>query len=115
VNRKSTTPKPPGHLGTDARRFWSEIVTMFDLEPHDVKRLTIACDSLDRIDQARAAIKRDGVTTTTRFGEVKPHPAIAVWRDAAKLYLSAIRQMGVDLEQAGNSRLPQLHPIGKRA
>lgn len=91
-------PQPPSHLSASAKKFWREICGEFVLEVQDLRRLEIACTSLDRGSQSRVAIKKDGPTIVDRFGQVRPHPAVAIERDSAKLYLQAIRQMGVDVE-----------------
>ena len=114
-SKKQTAPQPPAHLSVEAKKFWREINSLFVLEVQDQRRLEIACTSLDRAAQARSAIAKDGATFADRFGQIRPHPAVAIERDAAKLYLQAIRQMGVDVEGANSVGLPTASPLRLKA
>jgi P27 family predicted phage terminase small subunit len=54
-----------------------------------------ACEAHDRMSQARDLLAREGITITTRHGEVRVHPAIAVERDARTAFVRAIRELGL--------------------
>jgi P27 family predicted phage terminase small subunit len=98
-------PLAPRHLSAAARRLWRDVLDEYHLEPHHLPVLQAACDSLDRMSQAQAAIKREGAFVTGRYG-AKAHPAIAVERDSRLAMLRAIRELGLDLEPPPDSRPP---------
>jgi hypothetical protein len=100
----SQQPSPPKYLGPAGSTFWRDVCELYHLEAPDLARLEIACDCLDRIGQAREVLAKDGLNRL----------ALAAWRDAIKLFLSSIRQMGVDLQQTASGRLPALHAPGKK-
>jgi hypothetical protein len=89
---------PPGHLGPSGQSFWADVLKLYHLEAPDLARLELACDALDVIALARTKLADDGLDRV----------ALNAWRDASKLFLSAVRQMGVDLQQTASGRLPAL-------
>jgi P27 family predicted phage terminase small subunit len=111
MSKKIAAPQPPAGLSKGARQFWEDICELFALEPHDMERLRVACHAMTRAEQARTAIQRDGVAVEDRFGCLRAHPAAAVERDSCKLFLQAVRQMGVDIESAAGGRLPEVTPL----
>ena len=52
----------------------------------------------DRAEAARALLERDGITILDRWGQVKPHPAAAIERDARSGLLAALRALNLDVE-----------------
>jgi P27 family predicted phage terminase small subunit len=73
-------------------------VAAFELEPAALAVLAVACEALQRLRQAQEAIRADGLTVLDRFGQKKNHPALLTERDARSGFLTAIRQLGLDLE-----------------
>jgi phage terminase small subunit len=99
------TPRPPKGLTPAARRFWRETLAAFELEPHHLSLLEQACRTLGTIEEAEAAIARDGAYVSGRFG-VRSHPAAAV-RDRNRIgFARLVRELGLDLEAPANSRPP---------
>ncbi len=101
---RRTPPRAPAHLTKPSRAFWDAVVRDYDLETHHLAILQAACEARDRLDEARAAITRDGAYVVGRFGP-KSHPAIAVERDSRLVMVRCLRELGLDLE-APASRLP---------
>lgn len=97
-------PPAPRHLSTEAKALWRSIVREFELETHHLSVLERACESLDRLRQAQAAVATDGAYVVGRFGP-KSHPALAIERDSRLAFLRCVRELGLDLE-APASRLP---------
>jgi P27 family predicted phage terminase small subunit len=91
------TPAPK-HLSPSSRKLWAEILDRYELEAHHLAVLTKTLEARDRSEAARAVIERDGVLTTSRLGEVKAHPAIAIERDSRAAFLAGIKQLGLDLD-----------------
>lgn len=90
--------KVPAHLSAASRALYRGIVADYVLEPLHVRLLTEALGSLDRAEQARTQLDRDGLTATTRLGELKSHPLLLVERDARNTFARLMKQLGLDLE-----------------
>ncbi len=88
---------PPAHLSDASKRFWRRVLREYELETHHLAILTVACEALDRLTEAREAITRDGAYIAGRFG-IKAHPALAVENAARGAALKAIRELGLDLD-----------------
>lgn len=84
---------------------WNAIVAEYGLEAHHRAILAAACEALDRMREAQAAIAASGAYVEGRFGP-KAHPAIAVERDSRAAMLRALRELGLDLEAPATSRPP---------
>ncbi len=100
-----TIPPAPKTLSTEARRLWRDVTTDYTLEAHHLAILERACEQLDRLRAAQAAIAKYGILIDGRFG-LKPNPAVAMARDATTLHMRALRELGLDLEAPAISRAP---------
>ena len=101
------SPKAPENLKEAGKAFWEKVHGDFILEHgHDLTRLEQACACLDTISDAEAVVREQGLFQTDRYGQVKPHCALNVIRDNRILFLRAVRELGLDLIEAPDSRLP---------
>lgn len=105
---KTKQPNPPRHLKAATRRWWSQVVTDYELEPHHVRILTLAAESWDRCAEARAYLGKHGLTFKDRFGQPKPQPQIAIERDSRIAFARLLRELGLDLEEPADSRPPRI-------
>ncbi|WP_439406902.1 P27 family phage terminase small subunit [Bradyrhizobium sp. DASA03076] len=80
----------------------------FDLDEHHVILLTKACEALDRIEEARAAIKIHGLTYTDRFGTPRARTEVAIERDNRLAVARLFRELGLDLAGDGKTAPPAL-------
>jgi len=94
-----TSPTAPSHLTKPTREWWASVVTRWDLEPHHVRLLTLAAEAWDRGVQARTAIARDGLVTTTKDGGLRQHPAVRIESDCRLAFARLIRELDLDLDQ----------------
>ncbi len=100
--------RPPDHLSDASKAFWTATVNEYKMEPHHLKLLLLACESLDLAAEARSIIARDGVLITDRFGVVRAHPATSILRDAKLAAVRVIRELNLDQEKPQESRPPGL-------
>jgi P27 family predicted phage terminase small subunit len=91
---------PPAHLSTDGRRMWRELIADYELDDAGaLALLQAACEAHDRAQQARRRIDRDGVLLVDRFNQKKPHPAVAIERDARGQMIAALKALRLAPEE----------------
>lgn len=90
------TLRPPAHLSERSQELWRDVVAVYDFHAHDLERLRLACEALDRCEQARAIIEQEGPIVRDRFGQTRAHPAIAIERDARIAALRGLRELGIE-------------------
>lgn len=100
--RPVNVPEAPRHLSEEAVVLWASVVDDFALEPHQLSVLERACEQLDALRLAQAAVTEHGALVEGRFGP-RPNPAVAMARDATTLYLRALRELGLDYEPPTNT------------
>ena len=103
---RKQTPQPPKHLSRESKTWWREVVAGYDLERHHLKLLQAACESWDRVAEARSLIQRDGVVIEDRFGQQKPHPACDVERHNRALFARMLRELALDVEEPAEAARP---------
>jgi hypothetical protein len=93
---------PPKGLTPRSRAIWRAVLKDFDLVSHEKALLEEALRALDRADQARAEVDEGGLTYRDRFGQPRPHPALAVERDNRGLFARTLRELGLDANSIEN-------------
>jgi P27 family predicted phage terminase small subunit len=88
-------PAPPTHLSPSARKWWQTVLERYVLEEHHLRLLQLACEAWDRGQTARVQLQEEGLTTSGRQG-VKPHPCIAIERDARLAVARLVRELDLD-------------------
>lgn len=86
-------PKPPSGTRASGRRLWASIVTVFELEEHELALLREACRTVDTLDRLDAVVRADGGMIDTPTG-VKVHPGLVEARQlriALARLLAALR------------------------
>ncbi len=73
-------PSAPPGTGAAGRRLWRSVVGEWELAEHEVSLLTRACRIADACADLQGIVDVEGVMTTNRLGEVKPHPALVELR-----------------------------------
>lgn len=89
--------KPPSHLSQTAKAMWGRIIRDFEIDDAaGLSLLRAACEAFERGDDARRIIKREGAVIKDRFDQLKPHPAVAIERDARGQLISALRALKLE-------------------
>jgi len=88
---------PPAGLSKRAKAIWREIAGAYDLTPTMCQLLEGGLEAWDRMRQAQSALaEHGGVTYITRHGQILPHPAVMIERDARTAYRQALKMMKLD-------------------
>lgn len=89
--------KVPGHLKAPAKRLWAQMMADYEIEEAaGMALLQTACEAFQRCDDARKIIRREGAVIVDRFDQPKPHPAVAIERDARGQLISALRALKLE-------------------
>ena len=92
-------PTPPKTLSAEAKRWWERLMEEYELTDEAGQLiLQTSLEAFDRMRQAQARLKKEGLTVEDRFGQPKPHPLTTVERDSRSQMLAAIKQLNLDLE-----------------
>jgi phage terminase small subunit len=110
---KATKPKAPGHLQPATRRWFEQVLADFDLEPHHLHLLVLAGEALDRCEQARAVLQREGMTYVDRFGAPRARPEVAVERDSRIGFARLLRELALDANAPQDPRPPGISTMRK--
>jgi phage terminase small subunit len=94
-------------LSASSKRWYSEVVADYDLQSHHLRLLQVAAEAWDRLQQARAVIKRDGIVVEDRYGSPKNHPALSTERDSRIAFVRAVRELDLEGEQLPDPRQPR--------
>ena len=87
--------KTPSGLSTEGKELWNTITANWKLDDGQLVVLFQACQSLDRMNDAKRILKTEGLTSEDRFGQSRAHPAVAIERDTRQLFLRAIKQLNL--------------------
>jgi P27 family predicted phage terminase small subunit len=107
VAEPKAPPKPPAHLSASSKRWYREVVADYDLQSHHLRLLQAAAEAWDRLQEARAALKRDGTYIADRYGSPKSHPAVSVERDSRIAFARLVRELDLEGEQLPDPRMPR--------
>ena len=104
--------KPPRYLSAPTRRWFASVCAEYELEAHHLRLLTLACESWDRCQQARAVIDKEGMVYEDRFGAPRSRPEISIERDSRLSFSRLLRELDLDVAPPVEaSRPPALRSI----
>jgi P27 family predicted phage terminase small subunit len=95
------------HLTRPMQRFYRRLTRSYQLLDHHRSILVAALEAHDRMEQAQAALLRDGLTLKTRHGEIRAHPCAAIERDSRLAFWRGLRELGL-ADEAESPRPPRL-------
>ena len=100
--------KPPKHLKPVTKKWWLNIAQNYELDSHHFKLLTLACEALERCQDAREGLKVHGTVYIDRFGCPHARPEVAIERDNRIAFARLIRELCLDADIPEDSRVPRL-------
>lgn len=90
---------PPRGLSAEARKLWKDILREYSItDPAGLSILRAGLESFDRASTAKRLLDVEGAVVRDRWGQSKVHPAAGVDRDSRAAWLSALKQLNLDLE-----------------
>jgi phage terminase small subunit len=94
------------HLSASSRAWYDSVVATWKLEPHHLHLLRLAAESLDSAARAGETLRVEGSYFRDRWGNIKPHPALAQEVAARGAYARLVKSLGLDFEspRAGPGR-----------
>jgi phage terminase small subunit len=90
-------PPPPDHLSPAMQRWWTAVVTDYNLDQHHLLLLQSAAEAWDRMTMARDVLMDEGLTVDTKHGK-KQHPAANIERDSRLAFARMLRELDLDCE-----------------
>src|SRR4051794_29275006 len=96
-------PQPPRHLSPEAKRWWFAVVDGYTLAAHELLLLQSAAESWDELQAAREVVAAEGMTFRDHNDCIRPHPAVAIARDAKTSFNRTLRQLNLDVETPSGS------------
>jgi P27 family predicted phage terminase small subunit len=94
--------KTPKHLAQEERDLFTQIATDYGVDDSAGCALLVqAMEAHERARRAREQIAKEGLTVMGQRGHIVAHPCVAIQRDAERSFLSAMRDLGLDIVPAG--------------
>ena len=91
--------EPPPHLKAHGAALWTQVRAEYSIDDAaGLALLTAASEALDRMRAAQEAIAKHGEMVLDRYQQLKTNPACVLERDSRVGFLSALRQLNLDLE-----------------
>ena len=78
----------------------------YEVDGHAIKRLTSACEAVDRTEEAHKAPAQHGTTITDRFNQPKARPEVAIEPDSAPRAARRFRELGLMPESDDEAHRP---------
>ena len=96
------------HLSRSSRALYRRIQDDYELGEHHLRLLQLLCEALTRAEKAQALLDEGALMVTDRFGQLKPHPMIAVKRDAEIAASRLLRELDLDNDAVPDVRPPRI-------
>jgi len=81
------------------RDFYFSVIQDYGLQDDAtaLEILTGACNALQLVKKCEAIIEKEGMSTRSRFGEIKAHPLLCTARDAHQLFLKSLKSLNLEI------------------
>lgn len=84
----------------------ADAVKDYDLEQHHLHLLRLAAEALDRAEEGRVLVAREGMIVPTTAGGSKTHPAIGIERDSRIAFARLLREFDLDADPPADRSHP---------
>jgi P27 family predicted phage terminase small subunit len=78
------------------KEWWGSVTAERGLAHHHLRLLEAACGAWDRMVEARKAVAEHGLTYSSKDGDPRPRPEVAIERDARIAFARLVRDLGLD-------------------
>jgi phage terminase small subunit len=90
-------PEPPPHLSEKAKTLWQQYAGPVLRSPGQLALLQSGLEALDRADQARELIAREGMTIVSERGKIAhQHPALNILKEAESTVVKIWRVLNLN-------------------
>ncbi len=90
---------PPEHLSDRSKALWLAVVPSRAMSAGRLAMIQVALEALDRADEARLAVRRDGLTTkTATTGDVHVNPLVKIERECRAQFAKIWESLGLAWE-----------------
>jgi hypothetical protein len=93
----TVTPAPSMTLTGRAAELHAKVLDRFELDEVAAAILSLACESLQRSDEAAAIVTREGMCVADRWGQPQKHPASLLERDHRAAAAQSLQRLGLSL------------------
>jgi len=90
--------KVPEHLKRASKAWFRQVMRNYELEPHHVRLLTLACEALERAEDAQKMLRKEGLIYSDRFGAPHPRPEVKIKEQAEIIFARLLRDLALDIE-----------------
>lgn len=99
MNLNTKPKKAPKHLSKEGQALWNKLLNEYSIEDEaGLLILQTAMEAFDRMREAQAIIKTEGLTVEDRFFQKKAHPLTVTERDSRSAMMQALKSLNLDLE-----------------
>jgi phage terminase small subunit len=107
VPKKATAAvKAPSHLRPATRDWYERVITNYELEDHHLHLLRLACEALDRANEARRAVNKHGLVFTDRLGNCRARPEAKMEIENRTSFARLLRELAIDVDPPAESNRP---------
>jgi P27 family predicted phage terminase small subunit len=99
MNLNIKPKKAPKHLSKEGQTLWNKLLNEYSIEDEaGLLILQTAMEAFDRMREAQAIIKVEGLLLPDRFAQMKAHPLTITERDSRSAMMQALKSLNLDLE-----------------
>jgi P27 family predicted phage terminase small subunit len=99
MNLNIKLKKAPKHISKEGNSLWNKILNEYCIQDEaGLFILQTAMEAFDRMREAQAIIKAEGLTVLDRFDQKKAHPLTTVERDARSAMMQAMKSLNLECE-----------------
>ena len=99
-------PSPPRDLGAAGHDLWRRVFDAFDLDPHELPGLLLACRQLDDVHLLEQQLESDGVVTTGSAGQPRLSAVVTELRQARLAAARLLDALALPVDGESGSSTP---------